>query len=55
MRFQDLKVLSDQEIVRIHEASVKILENTGVVIHSRRVLDLLNSKGAVVDYDKEAG
>ena len=53
MRFQDFKVLSDQEIVQIHEASISILENTGVMIHSRKALDLLNSKGANVDYDKK--
>jgi trimethylamine---corrinoid protein Co-methyltransferase len=53
MKFQDLKVLSDQEIISIHEASIKILENTGVMIHSKKALDLLNSKGAVVDYDKK--
>jgi trimethylamine---corrinoid protein Co-methyltransferase len=53
MRFQDFKVLSDHEIVQIHEASIKILENTGVMIHSKRALDLLNSKGVSVDYDKK--
>ncbi len=53
MRFQDFKVLSDQEIVQIHEASIVILENTGVMIHSKKALDLLNSKGAAVDYDKK--
>jgi trimethylamine--corrinoid protein Co-methyltransferase len=53
MRFQDFKVLSDREIVQIHEASVSILENTGVMIHSKKALDLLNSKGAAVDYEKK--
>lgn len=53
MRLQNFKVLSDQEIVQIHEASIDILENTGVMIHSKRALDLLNSRGANVDYDKK--
>ena len=53
MRLQDFKVLSNQEIVQIHEASINILENTGVMIHSKKALDLLNSKGAAVDYDKK--
>ncbi len=53
MKFQDFKVLSDQEIVQIHEASINILENTGVLIYSKKALDLLNSKGAIVDYDKK--
>lgn len=53
MRFQDFKVLSDREIIQIHEASITILENTGVMIHSKTALDLLHSKGANVDYDKK--
>jgi trimethylamine--corrinoid protein Co-methyltransferase len=53
MRFQDFKVLSDSEVIQIHEASIAILENTGVMIHSKKALDLLNSKGANVDYDKK--
>ena len=53
MKFQDFKVLSDQEIVQIHEASINILETTGVLIYSKKALDLLNSKGAIVDYDKK--
>ncbi len=53
MRFQDFKVLSDHEILQIHEASVWILENTGISIYSKKALDFLNSKGARVDYDKK--
>ena len=53
MKLADLKVLSEQDIVQIHEASVSILENTGVAIYSKKVLDLLDSRGAVVDYDKK--
>lgn len=52
MRFSDFKVLSDHEINQIHEASIKILENTGVLIYSSKVLNLLYEKGAEVDYDK---
>jgi trimethylamine--corrinoid protein Co-methyltransferase len=53
MKFQDFKVLSDQEIVQIHEASINILETSGVLVYSKKALDLLNSKGAIVDYDKK--
>jgi len=53
VKFADFKVLSDQEIVQIHEASINILENTGVMIYSKKVLDLLNEKGAAVDYDRK--
>jgi len=52
MKFSTFKVLSDEEIVQIHEASIDILENAGVLIYSKKVLDLLDAKGAVVDYDK---
>ena len=53
MKFQDFKVLSDQEIVQIHEASINILETSGVLVYSKKALDLLNSRGAIVDYDKK--
>jgi trimethylamine--corrinoid protein Co-methyltransferase len=53
MKFQDFKVLSEQEIVQIHEASINILETSGVLVYSKKALDLLNSKGAIVDYDKK--
>lgn len=53
MKFQDFKVLSDQEIVQIHEASINILETSGILVYSKKALDLLNSKGAIVDYDKK--
>ncbi len=53
MKFQDFKVLSDQEIIQIHEASINILEISGVLVYSKKALDLLNSRGAIVDYDKK--
>ncbi len=53
MKFQDFKVLSDHEIVQIHEASINILETSGVLVYSKKALDLLNSRGAIVDYDKK--
>ncbi|HHW48856.1 MAG TPA: hypothetical protein GXX14_09600 [Clostridiaceae bacterium] len=53
MKFETFKVLSDEEIVQIHEASIDILENAGVLIYSKKVLDLLDAKGAVVDYGKK--
>ena len=41
MRFTKLEVLSEQEVVQIHEASLNILENTGIMVYSKKVLDLL--------------
>jgi trimethylamine--corrinoid protein Co-methyltransferase len=52
MKFSNLEVLSQQEIDQVHEASIDILENTGFLVYSRRVLDLLNNNGAAVDFDK---
>ena len=53
MKLLNFKVLSEKEIIAVHEASVKILENTGVQILSKKVLELLDSKGAIVDHDKK--
>jgi len=53
MKLLDLKVLSEQEIKLIHEASINILENTGIVVHSRRILELLDTNDAIIDYDKK--
>lgn len=50
MQLQNMKVLSDSEINQVHEASVNILENTGVMIYSKKVLDLMDAKGAYVDF-----
>lgn len=50
MLLQNFKVLSESDICQIHEASVNILENTGIMVYSKKVLGLLESKGACVDY-----
>ncbi|MDW7655966.1 MAG: trimethylamine methyltransferase family protein [Bacillota bacterium] len=50
MKFSDFKVLSQQEINQVHEASVDTLENSGVLVYSSKVLDLLKDNGASVDY-----
>jgi trimethylamine---corrinoid protein Co-methyltransferase len=51
MRLSEFKVLSDKEIKQIHEASVNILENIGVMVYSKKVLDLLYANGVAVDYE----
>lgn len=45
------RVLSEQEITQIHEASVRILEQVGFEIAYEPALDLLEEKGAKVDRD----
>lgn len=44
-------VLSEKEISRIHEASVRVLENVGFEMHYQPALELFEGKGARVDYD----
>ncbi len=46
-----LRILSDAEIGRIHETSLEILAEVGVVFYSHRALDVLAAHGADVDYE----
>ncbi len=39
------------ELEKIHEASLQVLEKTGIIFHSRKVLEMFRQKGAVVDND----
>jgi trimethylamine--corrinoid protein Co-methyltransferase len=48
-----LKVLSHDELDRIHESSLNVLEKTGIVFKSSDALRVLQESGAAVDYDKE--
>ena len=45
----DFKVLSDDEVVDIHTASLEILEKTGVFVEDADALDLFHSIGCRVD------
>ena len=49
MELAMFKVLSDDEIRQIHEATVDILANCGVKMHHRPMLDFLHEKGLRVD------
>jgi trimethylamine--corrinoid protein Co-methyltransferase len=53
MKLSPLQVLSSEEIKAIHEASIDILANTGVKVHSRRMLNFLVDKGLNVDIDRQ--
>lgn len=48
MRYQG-KVLSEDELQQIHEKSLQILSETGVLFHSKKARDLLKENGAIVD------
>ncbi|RLI45353.1 hypothetical protein DRO69_05465, partial [Candidatus Bathyarchaeota archaeon] len=49
MAFGHLKLLSDDEIVHIHETSLKILQEIGIKVFSKKVQSLLAENGAKVD------
>ena len=49
MAFGSLNFLSDDEIARVHETSLKILQEVGIRVFSERVQSLLAEKGAEVD------
>jgi trimethylamine--corrinoid protein Co-methyltransferase len=46
-----LEILSPQDVQRIHEATLQIIENTGVRFPSRKALEIWQSHGASVDWD----
>lgn len=52
MRMQG-RVLSEEEILRVHKDSVRILEEIGVRFPENRALSLLESNGAKVDWDRQ--
>jgi trimethylamine--corrinoid protein Co-methyltransferase len=50
MRFQpELKVLSDEQVYRIHQAALEILWDTGVLVKAPAARVLLRQAGALVD------
>jgi trimethylamine---corrinoid protein Co-methyltransferase len=44
-----LRILAQNEVERIHQASLDVLADTGVMFHSQRALDVLEAHGASVD------
>lgn len=46
------QLLTEQEINKIHSASLDVLENTGMKIESVEILDALEKKGCAVDREK---
>ncbi|MFA5863762.1 MAG: trimethylamine methyltransferase family protein [Phycisphaerae bacterium] len=51
MKLETIKILSDQEIKQIHEASMDILVNCGVEIGSPKMLSFLKDKGLKIEED----
>ncbi|MEI6452329.1 MAG: trimethylamine methyltransferase family protein, partial [Actinomycetes bacterium] len=44
-----LRILDADDVARIHEASLDVLADVGVMFHSQRALDVLEAHGATVD------
>ena len=45
-----LAILSPDEIAKVHETTLEILSEVGVMFYSKRALDILAEHGATVDY-----
>jgi trimethylamine--corrinoid protein Co-methyltransferase len=52
MKLTNWQVLSEKEIIAINDASLDILENTGLLIESEAVRNLLAENGAVIDNER---
>ena len=50
--YNRLKVISEEDCIRIHEASLKILKETGVVFHCDEAVDILKKHGAKAENKK---
>jgi trimethylamine--corrinoid protein Co-methyltransferase len=48
-----LEVLTTEEVQKIHDATLWIIENVGVRFPSKRSLEIWAANGATVDYDKK--
>lgn len=53
MQLPTLEVLSNSEISQIHEASLRVLSETGIVVGSAKALKLLAQAVARVDFQKK--
>lgn len=47
----EVRVLTDEEVLRLHSRALEVLERVGIRYESRRCLELLEGEGQRVDYD----
>ncbi len=47
-----LQALSSEDVRRIHQAALDLIESVGVRFPSQRALDILQEHGAAVDRDR---
>jgi trimethylamine--corrinoid protein Co-methyltransferase len=50
---EPLNILSDDEVERIHVGTLEVLESTGVVFENKKALEILDSWGCNVDFEKQ--
>ena len=48
-----ISFLSQDELKAMHNASLQVLEKTGIRVMSKKALDVLREAGAKVDYEKK--
>lgn len=53
MTKQYLRILSDEDIQKIHNASLAILENTGMLVDHHKARQMLQEAGAKVDHERK--
>ena len=53
MKLNKFSILSDEDLAKIHEASLEVLAETGVYMHSNKVLKLFENSDASIDYNKK--
>ncbi|MCB0126645.1 MAG: trimethylamine methyltransferase family protein, partial [Caldilineaceae bacterium] len=51
--FSPLEVVTPEQVEQLHEASMQILENTGIVFMDAEALDLWEQAGARVDHQRQ--
>ena len=49
MKTSDLKILSDSEIKKIHQHTLELLENTGIIVELKKMRGMLADQGCTVD------
>ena len=50
-RFEAMKILKENQVEEIHSATLQLLQDTGFMFESKRVLKLLEGHGCAVDQD----
>ncbi|KXB05743.1 hypothetical protein AKJ49_00205 [candidate division MSBL1 archaeon SCGC-AAA382A03] len=53
MVLTSLKLLSKEDIEQIHQATIEVLEETGVRIHYDKALNIIENNGGIIDKDSK--